>query len=58
MESSVRLAWDQFVAEALAAAAEIDGTGEVYRADDVHHWLERLARAENAAPPEPLCPDT
>jgi len=27
--------------------------GEVYRADDVHGWLERLARGESAARPKP-----
>jgi len=46
--------WEQFIAEALAASAEIDEFDEVYRADDVHHWLERLARGEKAVCPEPL----
>ena len=32
-----------FVKEALAADADIERTGEVYRAEDVHAWLERLA---------------
>ena len=31
------------VKEALAADAEIDRTGEVYRAEDVHAWAERIA---------------
>ena len=28
-------------------------TGEVYRADDVHAWVERLARGQDAARPKP-----
>jgi predicted transcriptional regulator len=32
------------VTEALAADAEIDRTDEVYRAEDVHAWAERLAQ--------------
>jgi hypothetical protein len=35
--------------EALAADEEIERTGEVYRADDVHAWVERLARGQDAA---------
>jgi len=31
------------VKEALAADADIERTGEVYRAEDVHAWAERLA---------------
>jgi predicted transcriptional regulator len=31
------------VKEALAADAEIDQSGEVYRAEDVHAWMQRLA---------------
>ena len=31
------------VKEALVADAEIDNTGEVYRAEDVHAWMQRLA---------------
>ncbi|MCC7259380.1 MAG: hypothetical protein IT486_13520 [Gammaproteobacteria bacterium] len=41
------------VREALAADARIEETGEVYRAQDVHAWLERLARAPRAARPKP-----
>jgi predicted transcriptional regulator len=41
------------VKEALAADAEIDRTGEVYRAEDVHAWAERLAKKEAAARPKP-----
>jgi predicted transcriptional regulator len=41
------------VKEALAADEEIERTGEVYRADDVHAWVERLARGQDAARPNP-----
>jgi predicted transcriptional regulator len=41
------------VKEALAADEEIERTGEVYRADDVHAWVERLARGRDAARPKP-----
>jgi predicted transcriptional regulator len=41
------------VKEALAADAEIDKTGEVYRAEDVHAWMSRLAVNESAVRPRP-----
>jgi len=41
------------VKEALAADAEIERTGEVYRAEDVHAWMERLARGASATRPKP-----
>lgn len=41
------------VKEALAADAEIDQTGEVYRAEDVHGWIERLATDGRAQRPMP-----
>ena len=41
------------VKEALAADEEIERTGEVYRADDVHAWVERLAHGQDAARPKP-----
>jgi predicted transcriptional regulator len=31
------------VKEALAADAELDDTGEFYRAEDVHAWMQRLS---------------
>jgi predicted transcriptional regulator len=37
---------EAFVKEALAAEADIDKTGEVYRAEDVHAWIDRIARGE------------
>jgi predicted transcriptional regulator len=41
------------VKEALAADAEMDRTGEVYRAEDVHAWAERLMQGVAASPPKP-----
>jgi predicted transcriptional regulator len=41
------------VKEALAADEEIERTGEVYRADDVHAWIERLARGQDTTRPKP-----
>ena len=34
-----RSLWSSLIAEAIAADAEIEGTGEVYRACDVHRWM-------------------
>lgn len=42
-----------FVADALAADADIERTGTVYRAEDVHAWAERLARGGKARRPKP-----
>ena len=44
---------EAFVKEALAAEADIDKTGEVYRAEDVHAWIDRMARGEKASRPKP-----
>lgn len=44
---------EQFVAAALAADADVERTGEVYRADDVHKWLKRLAAGKAAPRPKP-----
>jgi predicted DNA-binding protein len=41
------------VKEALAADEAIERTAEVYRADDVHAWVERLAHGKNVAGPKP-----
>ena len=42
------------VKDAIDADAEIERTGEVYRADDVHDWVDRLARGGPAsARPKP-----
>lgn len=43
----------QFVADALAADADIERTGEVFRADEVHAWVERLAAGRKAPRPKP-----
>lgn len=42
-----------FVRAALASKAEIDAGGAVYRAEDVHAWLERLAKGEKPPRPAP-----
>ncbi len=41
------------VKEAIDANAEIDRTGEVYRADDVHAWMARLAQGTATDRPKP-----
>ena len=41
------------VKEAIEADAEIDRTSEVYRAEDVHAWVSRLARDTGAERPKP-----
>lgn len=40
------------VKEALTADAEIERTGEVYRAEDVHAWMSRLAQGQSATRPK------
>ncbi len=42
-----------FLREALASEAAIAAGASVYRAEDVHAWLERLARNSKAARPKP-----
>jgi predicted transcriptional regulator len=41
------------VKEALEADAELERAGEVYRAEDVHAWMDRLARGQPSARPKP-----
>ena len=41
------------VKEALAADADIERIGEVYRAEDVHAWVAALSRGDPAARPKP-----
>ena len=41
------------VKEALMADDEVERLGEVYRATDVHAWMERLARSDVAERPKP-----
>ncbi len=43
----------KFVREALAADAAIEAGAEVYRAEDVHAWLERLAQGGKPRRPAP-----
>ena len=40
------------VKDALEADAEIERAGEVYRAKDVHAWMDRLARGQPSARPK------
>lgn len=41
-----------FVQEALQADRDIERTGEVYAAADVHAWLERLAQGRKVRRPK------
>ena len=43
----------QFVKDALAADKAIDAGAAIYNADDVHTWLERLARDGKTERPKP-----
>lgn len=43
----------EFVQEALAADVAVADGAAVYRAEDVHVWLDRLARNSKAARPKP-----
>lgn len=42
-----------FIREALAADAAVEEGAAVYRAEDVHSWLERLAGQGKSARPKP-----
>lgn len=42
-----------FVQEALEADRAIDDGDAVYRSEDVHTWLDRLARGQKARGPKP-----
>ena len=42
-----------FVKAALAADAASEAGGAVYRAEDVHAWMERLAKGEKPPRPAP-----
>ncbi|HEV7609004.1 MAG TPA: hypothetical protein VGO61_16795 [Steroidobacteraceae bacterium] len=41
------------VKEALAADVEVDRTGDIYRAEDVNAWMERLAKGAADQRPKP-----
>ena len=43
----------EFVTQALAADADIEAKGEVYRAEAVHAWLDRVATGKKAVRPKP-----
>ena len=42
-----------FVKAALASDAASEAGGTVYRAEDVHAWMERLARGQKPPRPKP-----
>lgn len=42
-----------FMHEALAARADMELGGAAYRAEDVHAWLERLAKGRKPRRPRP-----
>ena len=42
-----------FVREAQAADTAIDAGANIYRAEDVHVWLDRLATRRSASRPKP-----
>ena len=42
-----------FVKEALAADSDIERTGEIYRAEDVHAWVERVSKGHKTPRPKP-----
>jgi predicted transcriptional regulator len=42
-----------FVRAALASDAAVEAGGAVYRAEDVHAWMERLAKGEKPRRPAP-----
>lgn len=42
-----------FVRDALAAKADMESDGAVYRAEDVHAWMGGLANAEKPPRPAP-----
>lgn len=42
-----------FVRAAIASDAAVEAGAAVYRADDVHAWMERLAKGEKPLRPSP-----
>jgi predicted transcriptional regulator len=42
----------KFVREAMESDADVESGGGVYRAEDVHAWMERLAKDRSAARPK------
>ncbi len=45
--------WWEFICEALAADAAVEKGAPFYRAEDVHDWLELLAKDRRATRPGP-----
>ncbi len=42
-----------FVQQAIDSDADVERTGEMYRAEDVHAWIEKLASGKRASRPKP-----
>ena len=49
-----RVSRERFIAEAIEAAAEIDRGGKIYRAEDVHRWLEQRSRGDKPELPQAM----
>ena len=45
----------EFVKAALASHAAVEAGAEVYRAEDGHAWMERLAKGAKPPRPAPWC---
>jgi predicted transcriptional regulator len=43
-----------FIADALAAEAEVERTGKVYAFEDVHRYVRALAQVKKARRPKPV----
>lgn len=43
----------RFPQKAIAADADIENTGEEYDAEDVHDWIDQLAKGKKACQPKP-----
>jgi hypothetical protein len=53
-EGASKISREEFIRLGLAAQAAIEAGAPVYAASDVHDWMERRARGENAPRPTPL----
>jgi len=52
MIATTEMLMRRLIMEAMFADEEIERTGEVYRAEDVHAWMTRLAAGARAPRPE------
>jgi hypothetical protein len=53
MKRAIEERMREFVREALVSDAAVEEGAAVYRAEDVHPWLERLAKNRKTARPKP-----